>query len=828
MSMRYPGGVISATADTPSSTSASGVWNLEDQMQAQAAGNWPAPFTVSNSLRFRASASANITRTFASNGTRTTWTWSGWVKRGALGSNQCILGGGTSGSNYFTMWFTSGDIIQINEYQGANNVDLQTTQVFRDPSGWYHIVLVYDTTQSTSSNRVKLYVNGSQVTALSTATYPSQNFTSLINSTTTNYMARINSSYSSYYLDGYLAEVNFVDGSALTPSSFGTTDPTTGVWTYQKYSGSYGTNGYYLSFSDTSALTTSSNAGLGKDFSGNGNYWTTNNISITAGATYDAMTDVPAPLSSTVGNYATLNPLFVSGSNGSTSDANLTTVGGSNPCKVFPSTIAVKNGGKFYAEYKVVGSGNYIQIGVSDIGLYNYSSGGAWGSGLITFDVNQISSNYYINSTSNTPVAVTAVANDILMVAFDSTTRKVWFGKNGTWNGSGDPAAGTNEVGTLDGTNAMMFFCRAQSTTLNANFGQQPWAYTIPSGFKALNTYNLPTPSIGASATTLASSYFSPTIYNGNGTSQTITNGINLSGNGGLVWLKSRNNPANNVLTDTVRGVDNLLYSDSAAAQANGTWGTHSFNTTGFGITGADGANNGVGITYVSWSVQKATNVFDIVTWTGNGTMPRTIYHNLGSVPDFIAVKCTSNSSTNWLCFVRKSDGNTQKLRLNGTMVDYNTVCSQGDIVGVDFTDRFGVDYGSTGDITGVNQNGYTYVAYLFASNPGFSYIGSYTGNGSSDGQFVYTGFRPAYVMVKATSAAEPWKIWDSARGPYNTDKAVLWANLTNAEVADGTQNIDLLSNGFKFRMTDYGNTNGVSYIYIAFAENPFKYALAR
>ena len=135
----------------------------------------PSGYNLTRSLRFRSSASAYLSRTPASAGSRTTWTWSGWVKRGALGSNQCILGGGTSGSNYFTMWFTSGDILQINEYQGGNNVDLQTTQVFRDPSAWYHIVCVWDTANATTANRVRLYVNGVQITSFTTANYPSQN-----------------------------------------------------------------------------------------------------------------------------------------------------------------------------------------------------------------------------------------------------------------------------------------------------------------------------------------------------------------------------------------------------------------------------------------------------------------------------------------------------------------------------------------------------------------------------------------------------------------------------------------------------------------------------
>ena len=269
----------------------------------------PSGYDINNSLRFRSSASAYLNRTFSSGGDQQKLTWSFWVKRGTLGTTNTIFQTGTSGSYEAGINFTASDTLRIYDYTvaGAYRIQLTTTQVFRDPSAWYHIVVAIDTTQATASNRVKIYINGLQVTAFGTATYPSQNLNTNFNVANTYYIGRFYAS-STDLLDGYLTEYNFIGGQALTPSSFGATDAATGVWAPAKYTGTYGTNGYYLKFSDI-ATTSGSNAGLGKDFSGNTNYWTTNNISVTAGTTYDAMTDSPTLTSATVANYCVLNPL---------------------------------------------------------------------------------------------------------------------------------------------------------------------------------------------------------------------------------------------------------------------------------------------------------------------------------------------------------------------------------------------------------------------------------------------------------------------------------------------------------------------------------------
>ena len=231
-----------------------------------------------------------------------------------------------------------------------------STAVFRDPSAWYHVVVAIDTTQATAANRIKLYVNGNQVTAFSTATYPAQNYDTSFNKASTAQEIGRRASNSDLFLDGYMAEVNWIDGQALTPSSFGETDSITGVWKPKAYSGTYGTNGFELNFSDNSASTA---ATIGKDYSGNGNNWTPNNISVTAGATYDSMTDVPTLTSATAANYCVLNPLATS--NGTLNDGNLTWSPSGNNASVW-SSFAV-NTGKWYFEMTKGTSGDaFISI----------------------------------------------------------------------------------------------------------------------------------------------------------------------------------------------------------------------------------------------------------------------------------------------------------------------------------------------------------------------------------------------------------------------------------------------------------------------------------
>ena len=256
-----------------------------------------ADFEVERSLRFNMSDDPNLQRSLSSSGNRRTFTWSGWVKKtnttyGALFSSTTELGSGNS-HTYLIFNSSNGITAQSYDYSGGGtNYNLVTTQVFRDPSAWYHIVWAVDTTQSTSSNRVKLYVNGEQVTSFSTESYPSQNYEGLINNSS--YKMLIGNGYPTLSNwaphGGYMAEVNFIDGFQYDPSYFGETDVLTGQWNPKKYTGSYGTNGFYLNFSDNSGTTATT---LGKDYSGNGNNFTPSNFAVSADAGNDSLEDTP-------------------------------------------------------------------------------------------------------------------------------------------------------------------------------------------------------------------------------------------------------------------------------------------------------------------------------------------------------------------------------------------------------------------------------------------------------------------------------------------------------------------------------------------------------
>jgi len=459
-------------------------------------------YNLTNSLRFRSSASAYLDRTFPSAGNRKTYTLSLWLKRGTLGgsTNQFFFGSGVS-TTAGGFYFTSTDQIEVNPRVNNTNTYLTTTQVFRDPSAWYHIVFALDTTQATDSNKMKLYVNGVQITAFSAAVYPALDGVSTLNNNIAHWIGRYPEPGFPSPFDGYLAEYNFIDGLALTPSSFGETSSTTGVWIPKKFSGTYGTNGFYLPFTDNSALTTSSNVGLGKDFSGNANYWVTNNISITASSTYDSMTDVPTLTSATTANYAVLNPLW-KGANITPTDGNLT-----NPLNNGSPNVALSimpmSTGKWYAEmtntasYGDVGLcivaanltaptftiGSTTQTGLWEVydnggGIYVTSDGGAFSSSL--------------GSTRFRPAGT-------IQFAYDATNGYFWIGRNNTWYDSsfgttGDPATGANPTFTISSSRGPFNIGAGSNSATNAqywNFGQQPFAYTPPTGFNRLNTFNL-------------------------------------------------------------------------------------------------------------------------------------------------------------------------------------------------------------------------------------------------------------------------------------------------------------------------------------------------
>ena len=449
-------------------------------------------YQISRSLRFNSADSAALSRTPSVAGNRRVFTWSGWVKRSALGTIQGLFSNyGGSGFAFSAFRIETDNTLNIFDYNGSAYVwRVNTTQVFRDVSAFGHLVVSVDTSQATASNRVRVYWNGAQITAFSTATYPTQNTDTYTNSTQAAYVAR---TYNGEYLDGYLADVRFIDGQALDHTSFGEFDAATGVWVPKAYTGTYGTNGFWLKFDDNSGTTSTT---LGKDSSGNGNNWTPNNFSVTAGVGNDSLVDSPTNYGTDTGaggevrgNYATLNPL--SGlTTGTLSNGNLDLVGSTTTDSMRHSTIGIASG-KWYTEITVNVASSSATMGLavygqSAVGTVNatpsrgyYHTGQKYSNGTLAT---------YGNSFTN---------GDVIGIAVDVGAGKIWFSKNGTWQASGDPAAGTNAAYTDLSTTETWFLTVQTGSTGTAascswNFGQRPFAYTAPSGFKALNTQNLP------------------------------------------------------------------------------------------------------------------------------------------------------------------------------------------------------------------------------------------------------------------------------------------------------------------------------------------------
>ena len=782
----------------------------------------PLTNNLNNSLRFRRSASGYLSRTPSVASNRTTWTWSGWVKRGALGISAPIFASTAvnNDTNWFAMKFTTSDTISVEVYSG--NI-LVTTQVFRDPSAWYHITLAVDTTQATSSNRVKLYTNGNQVTAFSSSSYPSQNALYAINAA----QSHVIGSYQPYAadnFDGYMTDINFIDGQALEPYYFGNNDAN-GVWKPILYKGTYGTNGFYLTFGNTTSTTT-----LGYDSSPNGNNWTTNNISLTAGTTYDAMTDVPTNTSATVANYAVLN-LLKQGSAVTVSNGNLRAVGTGAAWGTVLSSIGMTSG-KWYCEITVTANSNSQMFGICQetATLTTYVGASAVGYG------------YYAggdkyNNGVNALYGASYTANDVIGIAYDADIGSLTFYKNNSSQGVAYSGLSTT---------ATWFFAVSAYNTTNTNdinFGQRPFTYTPPSGFVALNTYNLPTPTI-----LQGNKYMDATLYSGNAVGLTAVNQGQFKPD--LVWVKDRTSVAQHVLTDSVRGTSAQLFSSlTNAEQSNSTYVT-SFNSNGFTVgvgNSGTGVVNNTGDNFVGWQWQagqgssssntsgsitstvsvNATAGFSVVTYTGTGANA-TVGHGLGVAPRMIIAKPRS-AADNWRVYHAGVNGGVTpqnfQLVLNSTQAQTSASTIWNNTAPTSSVFSIGTD-------SGINGNGTTFVAYCWAEIAGFSKFGSYVGNSSTDGPFTYLGFRPKYILIKSTSSGYDWVIYDSATGAYNVVSNNLWANLSNAEYSNTASTgllVDLVSNGFKIRGTNTEvNNSGLTYIYMAFAENPFKNSNAR
>ena len=931
--------------------------------QAGAAG-----YQISRSLRFNSSDSAFCSRVFPSAGNRKKWTLSLWVKRSGLGQDSRIFSAATSGSNQAGITFNTDNTIEIFDYQGSYGYRKVTAQVFRDTSAWYHLLLAADFDNATAEDRLQFYVNGSRVTAFSTNTNPSSGYsTGLINSAVQHGLGAYTGPAA--LLNGYLADVIFIDAQQLTPSSLVEVSATTGRLEPKAYSGPTPTgNSFWLPFSDNSAATATT---LGKDGFLLGNNWTPNNLSVTpvngyqitgfditngggafanstlpasgngtnayhfpkangtytlsrtltattkieaycyidsisgptiqanggsaitvpAGSSYawskvnlgvtslssitlnaaswslrdfwlscfivddvvvygtpalaagnDSLVDTPTSGSQVdtglggqvTGNYCTWNPLRSTGalSNGSL-DSSCTA-----STHVVTGTFAVSSG-KWYWEITPTSS-NYNMLGILSStvtigGTYPLETAGGYG-------YYQLNGNRY---PGNNTYGAAYSSGDVIGFALNMDAGTLVCYKNGVsqgtfisgLTGSWSPAASQGSPGTY---------------TCTANFGQRPFAYTAPSGFKALCDTNLPAPVVAKPNTVM-----DVALWTGDTSTTRSITGLNFSPD--LVWIKNRGSAYWNVFFDAVRGAGNQLSSnqtDAELASASNVAGkVSSFDANGFTLaSGSSGiytvnenAKGHVGwcwdagsttVTNTQGSITSSVRAnpsagFSVVTWSGTNN-DGTIGHGLGAQPALIIAK--NRTSANEWCVLHSKGYNGSwgagYLRQTAAFVDIT-----GNFTGSNFYDRtaptssvFSVSGNKYAASDSGSISGQNYVVYAFAPVTGYSSAFTYTGNGSSDGPMVWLGFRPRWIMYKVYSGdTGHWFIHDTSRDPYNEAKYYLRANLSDAETTSVFYPLDILSNGFKIRSGNVNiNGSGLGFIGFAFAESPFAYSRAR
>jgi hypothetical protein len=881
-------------------------------------------------------------------------------RSGLTGINNLLSNMNAANSSGLYSGIASDQSFFFHEYALSGGASLNTLAVFRDPSAWYHLIIAYDTTQATASNRFKLYVNGIQATLA--GSYPTQNLDGFWNRavySTIGNQGAVNANY----FNGYLADIHFIDGQALDPTSFGEFSATTGVWMPKAYSGgSYGTNGFHLDFADNSTA-----AALGTDTSGNGNNWTPSNFSVSTtsvssivsggggnlanavdnseatfcavsvgsplvfdfssiggvsysssvvvrvntgtgspmafnvnGAGYgsysiyngeqdvtvvsgsgtlntlaiavnaggganfhalkfngnifvigpagnDSLVDVPTNGSEVDtgsggqvrGNYCTLNPLTSLG--GTYSQGNLRFVGPS-AYRRSNGTVAVSTG-KWYWEVTLENDpylprSNTTQWNAFGFGVSSVSQS-TTSLGSVTDAVILNDSGYYKNfSGSVTDVGTAFSSGDVLSCAVDLDANTFTFRRNNT-------QVATGTIGGTAGRELapIIISYDSQYGVMDCNFGQRPFAYTAPSGFKALCTANLPAPVI-----TKPSTVMDVKLYTGNSSTQSISN-INFSPD--FVWIKCRNSSVpSHCLFDTIRGATKGLHSNETVAEWTAASTLTAFNSDGFSL-GNDGFVNDSARTYAAWTWDAGSSTvtntqgsitsqvranasagFSIVSWTGTGANG-SIGHGLGVAPQMVFAK-TRTKNDGWPVY-HAGGGSNYQLFINQTDA------------AVGGTSYFNGAPTSTvvnlGNNSGSNQSGQPCIAYCWAPVSGYSSFGSFVGTTSQP--FVYLGFRPKLVWIKfasggANTSYTSWYMSDSVRDTDNPQSGtgVLWANRSDAEGkrGDGTTggsflDVDFLSNGF--RVLDQTNVaelnfSGATYIYCAWAESPFQYARAR
>ena len=786
-------------------------------------------YEIEQSIRLN---SGVLTFTPSSAGDRETWTWSAWVKRSNLGGNATLF---CDAAGAYNLKFHTDNKIK---FEGAHG-EINTSHVYRDTSSWYHIVAIHDTTEGTASNRFKIFVNGVQQTT--SGSYPSGE--GVINNTTSH---GLGGQTSANYFDGYMAEVHFIDGTAVAATSFGETKD--GVWIPIEYSGSHGSQGWYLPFDDSSAI--------GDDESANTNDWSTSGLAAT-----DVVKDSPT------NNFPTMNALHKSSGNTGTptfSEGNLASSFASNTITMqHAASMALPTTGKWYWEQTFTGAatdGSQAAI----CGIWNDDAQDIGSNNRLTTTSDAVtfhSDNNKIYSSADGSIGNTAYTGSIaeqtgavVSFAVDMDNTWVWVAVNGTWiNGTPDFSDGSNRVDVVSDTNGnyIPFWAGDGGGTITwrVNFGQDSanissaqspdngigtFEYDVPSDYKALCASNLPNPTIGPNVSTQADDHFNVIAYTGNGSTQSIT-GVGFEPD--LVWIKNISSSHPNVLTDSVRGVTKEIQSESSTAtESTNADGLTAFGADGFSL-GDDDYYNYNSNSFISFSWKAATTAsgtesgsnpayssssnstagVSIVAYTGTGSTG-TVSHGAGVVPKMILIK-NRDVGDNWAVYHAgtASDPETDYLILNTNAAVADSANWWNDTAPTSSVFTVSTDHS-------VNADGEKYIAYVFAEVSGFSKFGTYEGNGNAAGSYIYTGFSPKWVLTKSVDSTSNWHIHDVVRHSENPNDAFSYADTVNIGAGAGT---DFLSNGFKHRQSSDSNVSE-TYVYAAFAEAPFKYANAR
>ena len=842
-------------------------------VKANGAGDQDTGFyngVATQSLRSDQSGGTTLSKTLGTPTTRRRWTISFWIKRTALGngvnatnSYNPLMGC----DNKLIARFDINDKFQIYDYDGNFDVNLVSTMVFRDTSAFYNLVIVADIDGQSGNDRMKLYVNG--VRQDWSGTDPGD------------YDPRWNGALAHQLLadgqttakfNGYASDITFLDGQAIGETGgylneFG--EVKEGIWIPKNYSGSYGNNGFRLEFKGTGTSTSSgavsSPTNVGDDSSGNNNHFAVSGLN-----DYDSnFADSPE------NNFPIINILHRGSaySSTTTSEGALSLKHSNLAHASAIATMALPKSGKWYWETLINSSAtsgtNAVGVVVSTYNNSNALSGAGnpfWSNGFGIYGNTGGNFGTAPSVTWDTSGSATTFADDdIIGVAYDADNKDVEWYKNGS-------KIDYNVTDFDDDGNDLIPASSAYGNPANSgfvfNFGQDSsfagaktsssaeasdgngigdFYYTPPSGYLTLCTSNLPELTISPAQTTQAVDHFGTLTYSSDGNAVNIVSGANDNNGTAIggeinfspdwVWIKRRNNANNHQLFDTNRGTNVLQSNESDDESDYSSYFAFLSSSNGFRLPAASANMNANGGTYVAWNwkanggttstnsngsisstVQANTDAgFSIVTYSGNTDASATIGHGFSSTPELIFVK-QRDEAGEWIGF-NKISGATKKLNLSqnlaaATSALFNDTAPTSTVFSVKDT--------STEDTFG---DGHTYVAYCFHSVEGYQKISSYEGNGDTDGTFVYTGFRPAWILYKNIDDSGDWELIDTVRNPVNDGTLVkLEPNNTGL---DSSRNFEILSNGFK-PLTSSNSNTAHTYLYWAFAEQPFKFANAR